>query len=173
VPPGWEVTWFGRTWALGLLVPLVVVGVFLLVVAAYPFVEERLTGDRRTHHTPERPRDAPRRTGIGVAGIVFYATLWAAAGTDVIATHLHVTVETQVYLLRAALVVGPFLAYDLTSRICLGLQARDREVREHGPETGILRRTVDGGYVAVPAPAGQRRPLETADARSSDVHVRG
>jgi ubiquinol-cytochrome c reductase cytochrome b subunit len=95
---------------------------------------------------------------------VFFGTLWAAAATDVIATHLDVAIETQVYLLRATLLVGPLVAYEVTSRICLGLLARDRDLLDHGFETGILRRTALGGYVAVDAPVStdQRRQLATA-----------
>ena len=173
VPPGWEASWLGGTWALALLIPQVVVGVFLLIVVMYPFIEELFTRDRRAYHAPVRPRDAPRRTGIGVAGLVFYATLWAAAGTDVIATHLHVTVETQVYVLRATLLVGPILAYRLTSRICLDLQARDRELLDRGSETGLLRRTSEGGYVGerVPVSADHRRRLAAADPSPSDAVV--
>jgi ubiquinol-cytochrome c reductase cytochrome b subunit len=161
VPPGWEVTWIGGTWPLGVLVPQLVVGVFLLIVVTYPFLEELVTGDRRPGHDLDRPRDAPVRTGIGVAGLVFFGTLWAAAGTDVIATHFDVAIEAQVYLLRATLFVGPLIAYQVTTRICLGLQARERDMVDHGFETGILQRTAGGGYVAVHAPvsADQRRRI--------------
>jgi ubiquinol-cytochrome c reductase cytochrome b subunit len=167
VPPGWEATEFGGTWPLGVLVPQVVVGVFLLVVVTYPFLESAFTGDRREHHLLDRPREAPNRTGIGVAGLVFFGTLWAAAGTDVIATVFHVAFETQVYLLRVTLVAGPLFAYVLTRQICLGLQARDREVLDHGFETGTLLRTPDGGYVELRAPlsdaasVGSSRPKES------------
>ena len=171
VPPGWEVTWFGGTWPLGVLVPQVIVGVFLLLVVTYPFLEAAFTGDRRAHHLLDRPRDVPNRTGIGVAGLVFFGTLWAAAGTDVIATVFHVAFETQVYMLRVTLVAGPFFAYVLTRQICLGLQARDREVLDQGFETGTLQRAPDGGYVEVraqlsdAASAGSSRPNEPVGSR--------
>jgi ubiquinol-cytochrome c reductase cytochrome b subunit len=166
VPPGWEVTGFGGTWPLGVLVPQVAVAVFLLIVVIYPFLEARFTGDRRRHHVLDRPRDAPNRTGIGVAGLVFFGTLWAAAGTDVIATVFHVAFETQVYMLRVTLVAGPVFAYVLTRQICLGLQARDREELDQGFETGTLQRAPDGGYVearaqlSAAASAGSSRPKE-------------
>ncbi len=149
VPSHWEVTGPGGTWPLAVLVPMVVVGLFLAVIVAYPFIEERITGDRRDHNLLDRPRDAPHRTALGVAGLVFYGTLWAAAGSDVIATHLHVSFETQVDILRVALVAGPVLAYAVTRGVCLGLQDRDRDVAEHGHETGQLVRRPDGGFEEV------------------------
>ena len=174
VPPGWEVTWIGGTWPLGVLVPQLVVGVFLLIVVTFPFLEELVTGDRQPRHHLDRPRDAPVRTGIGVAGLVLFGTLWVAAGTDVIATHFDVAIETQVYLLRATLLAGPFIAYQLTTRICLGLQARDRDVVDHGFETGILQRTEGGGYVTAVAPlsADQRPRLAAANTTTKEkLHV--
>jgi ubiquinol-cytochrome c reductase cytochrome b subunit len=82
VPPGWEFEWLDRTWTLAILVPLAVVGVFFVLAAAYPFIEGWVTGDDRDHHLLERPRNAPTRTGIGVAAIVFYGTLWIAGSAD-------------------------------------------------------------------------------------------
>jgi len=38
------------------------------------------------HHINDRPRNAPARTGIGVAVVVFYGVLWAEGANDVIAT---------------------------------------------------------------------------------------
>lgn len=152
VPPHWEVTGLGGTWPLALLVPQLLVGLFLAIIVAYPYLEERLTGDRRDHNILDRPRDAPRRTGIGVAGLAFYGTLWAAAGSDVIATHLQIPFETQVYVLRVSLVAAPILGYVVTYWICLGLQDRDRDVIEHGAETGQLLRTPEGGYLEVHRP---------------------
>ncbi|GAA2413021.1 hypothetical protein GCM10010191_23390 [Actinomadura vinacea] len=40
------------------------------------------------HHVLDRPRDAADRTGLGMAGVVFYGVLWAAAGNDIIAERL-------------------------------------------------------------------------------------
>ena len=164
-PSHWEFTGLGGTWPMPVLIPQAVVGLFLVLIIAYPLLEERLTGDRGEHHILDRPRDAPRRTALGVAGLVFYLTLWAAAGSDVIATHLGISLESQVNILRTNLLVGPVLAYYLTRAICRGLQERDRDMLEHGIETGRLTRRPDGGYVEV------RRPL-SRDQRSRRVGAR-
>ena len=87
VPPGWELELFGFTLSLNILIPLLILPVFLAAVALYPFFEQWVTGDKREHHMADRPRNAPMRTAIGAAGVTFYAVLWAAASSDLIATH--------------------------------------------------------------------------------------
>jgi ubiquinol-cytochrome c reductase cytochrome b subunit len=147
--PGWEFVWLGRTWSVAILLPVLVCALFFAIVAAYPYLEQWLSGDTEEHHLLERPRNNPTRTGIGVAGIVFYGVLWAAAGSNTIALTFDVSVEGFSYALQALLVVGPVVGFDVTRRICVGLQRRDRETVLHGRETGQIVRTPTGGYVEV------------------------
>ncbi|MFC7405462.1 cytochrome b [Georgenia alba] len=158
VPRGWEVEWLDRTWTLAVVVPLAAVGLFLGLVMLYPYLEAALTGDRREHHVLERPRHAPVRTGLGVAGMTFYGVLWAAASSDILATHFHLGVEGVVTTLQIALVLGPVTAFALTRLICHGLQRRDREVARHGHETGRIVQLPEGRFVEVrtPVAAGER-----------------
>lgn len=149
VPPGWEVEWLGRTWTLAVLVPLAVVGVFLLIVAAYPVIEEWLSGDAREHQVLDRPRTVPTRTGIGVAGIVLYGALWGAGSADLLATHFHVALEAVVHTFQAAVVLGPPVAFWLTRRVCVALQKKDQSILLHGYETGRIVRLPGGEYVEV------------------------
>ena len=155
VPPGWEFVWLGRTWTLAVLVPLAVVSLFLLLVAMYPFVEEWSTGDDRDHHLLDRPRNTPTRTGIGIAGIVFYGTLWAAGSADLATTQFHLSIEGVIAFLRCMVLVGPLIAFTITRRICLGLQRKDRELVLHGYETGRIVRLPGGNYVEVHRPVGE------------------
>ncbi|MGR0319412.1 cytochrome bc1 complex cytochrome b subunit [Agromyces sp. ZXT2-3] len=157
VPSGWEFVLFDRTWALAVLAPLAVVGVWFVALAAYPFVEEWITGDRREHHVLDRPRTTPTRTGIGVAGIVFYAVLWAAGSADLIATGFSVTFEGVILTLQVLLVVGPAIGFSVARRVCLGLQRRDLDVLAHGFETGRIVRLPGGEYIEV------HRPLAAAE----------
>ncbi|WP_022894390.1 cytochrome b [Agromyces subbeticus] len=149
VPPGWEFVALDRTWTLAVLVPLAVITAFLLLVAISPFIEEWITGDHREHHVLDRPRNTPTRTGLGVAGVVFYATLWVAGSADLIAVVFSLTIEGVVLALQIALIVGPPIAFSLTRRVCLGLQRKDREVVLHGFETGRIVRLPGGEYVEV------------------------
>jgi ubiquinol-cytochrome c reductase cytochrome b subunit len=147
--PGFDVVLLGNTYALGVLVPLAILPIFLGLVAFYPFIEAWITGDKREHHIAERPRNAPARTAIGAAGVTFYAVLWAAASSDLIATHFLVTIEGTIITLRWLLLIGPVLAYFLTKRICLGLQKKDREIALHGYESGRIVRLPGGEYIEV------------------------
>lgn len=152
VPPGWEFVFFDRTWTLAILVPVGVCVLFLVTAMVYPFIERWITGDRREHHLLTRPRHAPTRTGIGVAGIVFYGVLWAAASSDVIALHFSLGIEGIVLTLQVALVLGPVAGFALAKRVCLGLQRKDREIALHGFETGRIVRLPGGEYVEVHQP---------------------
>ncbi|GAA3141692.1 ubiquinol-cytochrome c reductase cytochrome b subunit [Kribbella aluminosa] len=147
--PGWEVVWWGKTISLAVLLPVAVCTLFLALVAGWPFIEERLTGDKKDHHLLERPRDNPIRTGIGVAGMTFYSVLWAAAGADTIAVQFHLSMNTLLHAFQVLLVVGPPAALFLTRRICLGLQQSDADIAQHGIETGRIVRRPDGGYVEI------------------------
>lgn len=149
VPPGWEVVILGRTWTLAIIVPLAVVGAFLLAVAVYPYFERWVRGDRGDDGLLDRPRNEPTRTGVGVAGIVFYAALWGAGSADLVATHFHVGLESVVHTFQALVVCGPLAAFALTRRVCLALQKRDRSILLHGYETGRIVRLPGGEYVEV------------------------
>lgn len=140
---------FGFTWAFGVLIPLIGLMVFLGAVGVYPFVEAWITGDRREHHIAERPRNAPVRTAIGAAGITFYCALWAAASSDLIATHFRLTIEGVILSLQITAVFGPVVAFFITKRVCLALQRKDREIALHGFESGRIVRLPGGEYIEV------------------------
>lgn len=152
VPPGWEFVWLGHTWTLALLVPLAVVGAFMLAIATYPFIEGWVSQDRSEHHILDRPRNAATRTGIGVAGMVFYGVLWGAASADIASLALKVSFESVIVALQISLLLGPPIAFEVTRRVCLGLQRKDREIALHGYETGRIVRLPHGEYVEVHQP---------------------
>jgi ubiquinol-cytochrome c reductase cytochrome b subunit len=149
VPPGWEFVWLNHTWSFNIIVVILVLPVFLGLVAFYPFIEGWITGDKREHHLAQRPRNAPARTAIGAAGVTFYAVLWAAASSDLMATHFMLTIEGVIHVLQALLFLGPIIAYIVTKRVCLGLQKKDREIALHGFESGRIVRLPGGEYVEV------------------------
>jgi ubiquinol-cytochrome c reductase cytochrome b subunit len=167
VPAGWEVVWLGRTWTLAVLVPLAAVGLFLALVAAYPFLESRFLADRGEHHLLDRPRDTPTRTGIGAAGVTFYGTLWAAGSADLIATQFAVSFEGVIVFLRGVAIAGPVIAYVVARQVCFALQAADRERLEHGAESGRILQSPSGGFSEVHRPlTPQQRWRLTAIERS-------
>jgi ubiquinol-cytochrome c reductase cytochrome b subunit len=160
ITPGWQVTVAGHPLILAVLVPaLTVPGAFFTLLAAYPWLERRLTGDDGEHLLPDRPRAAAKRTAIGMAGVTFYGLLWAAAANDQIAYQFHLDLYTVTWFFRVAVLAGPPLAYVITQRICLGLTSREREEAEHGRETGRIVMSPEGGYSEITEPV--HRALES------------
>ncbi|WP_149084027.1 MULTISPECIES: cytochrome bc1 complex cytochrome b subunit [Microbacterium] len=156
-PPNWDIVLFDRTWSFGIIVPVAVMGLFILTVLFYPFIEAWVTGDKREHHIAQRPRNAATRTAIGVAGVIFYAVLWAAASSDLIATHFMLTMEGVIHTLQALLFLGPIIGYFVTKRICIALQKKDREIVLHGFESGHIVRLPGGEFIEV------HQPVDTYD----------
>jgi ubiquinol-cytochrome c reductase cytochrome b subunit len=148
-PSGWDISIFGYVIPMGVMVPLIVSLLFLALVAAYPFIENWVTKDKREHHVLDRPRNAPTRTAIGAAGVTFYAVLWAGASTDLIATNFQMSLNQVLVAMQIMLLVGPGIAYFVTKRACIALQNKDREVVLHGRETGRVVRLPHGEYIEV------------------------
>jgi len=178
VPAGWETVWLGYTLTVAILVPLLVVGAWFAALALYPFLEGWVTSDTLDHHVLERPRNVPVRTGIGVAGALFYGVLWGAASSDIVATTFGISFESVISALQVTLILGPPLAFAVTRRIAIGLQRKDRDIARYGHETGRILRTAEGGYVEAhaPADAATRALLTTSCVRAvpvrSDRHGR-
>jgi ubiquinol-cytochrome c reductase cytochrome b subunit len=173
IPPGWEIDAFGGTWTLAVLVPAGIATLFLLAIAVYPVLERWATGDAREHFVSDRARDYPVRTAIGAAGIAFYVVLWAAAGSDTIATQFGLSIEGVLLTLQVLALAGPLVAFSVTWRICIELRARSRDAVEHGFETGRIVRMPGGEYVEIhqALPAG-RLAIEAADDRADPIKLR-
>jgi ubiquinol-cytochrome c reductase cytochrome b subunit len=140
-----------------------VLGLFIVLVLISPFIEAWVTGDKREHHIAQRPRNAATRTAIGAAGVTFYAVLWAAAASDIIATHFYVTMEGVIHTLQALLFLGPIIAYFVTKRICIALQKKDREIVLHGYESGRIVRLPGGEYIEVHQPVDEYERWKLVD----------
>jgi ubiquinol-cytochrome c reductase cytochrome b subunit len=163
IMPAWEWNVFGHTFAFNVFIPaLVPLGIIFGGGAAWPFLERWITGDKSEHHVNDRPRNAPTRTGIGVAAVVFYGVLWLEGANDLIADQLQIPLFTLTWIARFAIFLGPAIGYWVTKRICLGLQRKDAHLLEHGVETGIIRQLPSGQYIEVtrPLPEQDRAVLE-------------
>jgi ubiquinol-cytochrome c reductase cytochrome b subunit len=151
--PNWESVIAGFTISWNVLIPSVVIpGILFTGLALYPFLEAWATGDKREHNLLERPRNAPVRTGIGVAAIVFYGILWIGGGNDVIAAAFNLSFNVLSWSLRIGLIILPPIAFLVTKRICLGLQRKDREKLLHGYESGRVLRLPHGEFIEVHQP---------------------
>jgi len=139
-------------------------GLLFTGLGVYPFVEAWVTGDKSEHHLVDRPRNAPTRTALGVAGMTCYAMFWLAGGNDLLATQFKVSLNAVTYFMRVAVFVAPIIAFIITKRICLGLQRSDRERLLHGSESGIIERSAEGGY------SEAHRPLSPEEAWTLSQH---
>jgi ubiquinol-cytochrome c reductase cytochrome b subunit len=154
--PAWEINFLGHTLSLGVLIPFAVPLTLILGGAAFwPFFEQWATGDKSWHNINDRPRNAPVRTGIGMATVVFYGILWAEGANDVLSDFLQIPLYTITWISRVLIFVGPVLAFVITRRICLGLQRKDKETLLHGYETGIIRQLPNGEFIEVHKPVNE------------------
>ncbi|UAL30949.1 cytochrome bc complex cytochrome b subunit [Nocardioides rotundus] len=168
IMPGWETHIFGVTISWNILIPgqifpVVMFGVFL----AWPFLEAWVTGDKREHHLLQRPRNAPTRTGFLVAMMTLYGLLWMAGGNDILATQLNLNLNHITYFMRVAVFVLPVMAFIAVRRWCISLQRHDRDLLEHGYETGIIMRSPEGAYSERHLPISEERAY-TLTARDRD-----
>src|SRR6476469_5701114 len=147
IMPGWETHIFGVTISWNVMLPILILPVVMfLLLMMLPFIEAWITGDKRDHHILQRPRDAPTRTAFMVALMTMYGLFWAAGGNDIIAIKLHASINEITYFLRAAVIIGPILAFVITRRWCISLQHKDNETLLHGYESGVIMRFPEGGY---------------------------
>jgi ubiquinol-cytochrome c reductase cytochrome b subunit len=166
IMPNWEWHIGHTTWSWNVALPgLGLMGLMFGGMAIYPFLEAWITGDKREHHILDRPRNAPTRTGLGVAAMTWYAMLWIGGGNDLVATQFHVSLNAVTYVLRVAVFVMPVLAFLLAKRICIGLQRSDAERLLHGAETGIIERDPSGKY------SERHRPISVGEAYTLTQHA--
>lgn len=107
---------------------------------SWPWLEARLTKDRREHHVLDRPRDRPRRTALGVAVLAFTGVLGFAGSNDVLAVAFGLSVNQVVWLFRLLLFVAPVVAGTVTYKVCKELQRRDGPLVD--PEAETARESV-------------------------------
>ena len=131
IGPSWEPTVLGVTIPSLLLpaivLPTIVFGIFTL----WPFIEQRLTGDRAQHELLQYPWQAPARVGIGAAALTLFVVLTLAGGNDVVAVFLHVGLEDVTNAARIIVVVAPITVGLLAWR--LALEKKRRVERDQSP----------------------------------------
>ena len=100
VMPDWSIRAFGFTipnpFFPGVVLPTITFG----VLALWPFIEARVTGDRSEHHVLDRPRDRPKRTALGVAALAFYTVLGLGGATDGLSQAFDLSDNNLVWVLR-------------------------------------------------------------------------
>jgi ubiquinol-cytochrome c reductase cytochrome b subunit len=168
IMPNWEIVAFGYTLSMNLLIPaLIVPGIMFTVLALYPWIEAKATGDKREHNLLDRPRNAPTRTALGAMAITFYTMLWISGGNDIIAVAFSWSINAITWTIRILLFILPAIVFVVTKRICLGLQRRDREKLLHGRETGVIKRLPHGEFIEVHGPVSDAERAVLVSNRNS------
>ncbi|SEF37824.1 ubiquinol-cytochrome c reductase cytochrome b subunit, partial [Amycolatopsis pretoriensis] len=150
--PPWEVYLGDHTVPPVFFAGAIGIAVLVTLLLSYPVIERRLTGDTAHHNLLQRPRDVPVRTSLGAMAITFFLVLTLSSFNDILAVQFDVSLNAMTWAGRIGLLVGPPLAHFLTYRLCVGLQRADREVLEHGVETGIIKRLPHGEFVEIHQP---------------------
>ncbi|NLD85123.1 MAG: cytochrome bc complex cytochrome b subunit [Actinomycetales bacterium] len=170
VMPAWEL-YLGPYTVPAVVWVAVMLGGMVALMFAYPWLEAKFSGDTAHHNLLQRPRDVPVRTAAGMMAITFYVILVLMGSNDLIAYHFDISLNATTWAGRIGLILLPPLVYFSVYRICLGLQRADREVLEHGIETGIIMRMPQGEFIEVHQPLGEvdehghAVPLEYAGAK--------
>jgi ubiquinol-cytochrome c reductase cytochrome b subunit len=121
--PAFDVVVWNRTlvpnpfWG-GVLFPVVVMGTLL----AWPWLEQRVTGDRRFHNVLDRPRDAPVRTGIGAGFFVWVVLIFLAGSGDRALVFIGLSYVGQIWAYRIAVFVAPVVIGVVAWWICRELK---------------------------------------------------
>jgi ubiquinol-cytochrome c reductase cytochrome b subunit len=157
IMPAWELSVAGHPLALDILIPgLVVPGLFFTCLALYPLADPWIVGGQWAPGLlSPKPADLANRVAAGVAGITFYGLLWAAAGNDQIAYHLHLDLYTVTWGFRVLVLAGPVLAFLITRNLCHALASRRRDEELHGRETGWIVMSQEGGFTEIHEPVHQ------------------
>ncbi len=147
--PPLEITAFGRTivpnpFFGGALFP----GVCFTILYLWPWIERRLTGDRRRHDLLDRPRDAPRRTAVGAAFFSWIVMIFVAGAGDRMFFSLGFPYEGQVWFFRVAAVLVPVVVFLVVRRVCEELRATDAHPLRGWTGTEV-RRSPSGGFEEV------------------------
>lgn len=170
VMPAWELYLGNYTIPSAFWVMLVAV-IMVVLLIAYPFIEKKITGDDTHHNLLQRPRDVPVRSGLGAMAITFFFMVTLSGGNDLFAYHFQISLNAMTWVGRIGLILFPPIAYFVTYRICVALQRSDREVLEHGIETGVIKQLPNGAFIEVHQPLGpvdehgHAVPLEYAGAK--------
>ncbi|GGM12727.1 cytochrome bc1 complex cytochrome b subunit [Nakamurella endophytica] len=154
--PAWEIRdLFGHYMVPAVFVPSILSAtVLMMLIAAYPWIEAKFTKDKAMHNLLQRPRDVPVRTSLGAAFLSFYIINLINGANDLFALKLDISLNVMTWIGRIGVIVAPIVVYVITYKICLALQHSDRDVLEHGIETGIIKRLPSGEFIEVHQPLG-------------------
>jgi ubiquinol-cytochrome c reductase cytochrome b subunit len=113
----------------------------LFVLASFPWVERKLTGDHRQHNIVQLPRYAPNRTAFGTAFLTWVFLIFLFGSADRIFVLWGFSYNTQLTIFRIGIWVVPAFLFFLVRRVCRERQQADRiEAQREAAEEESRRR---------------------------------
>ena len=168
IMPGLETHIWGVTISWNVMLPILILPVvMLMILILLPFIDAWITGDKREHHLLERPRNAPTRTAADGGADDDVRPLLGGRRQRHHRDQAAPSINQITYFMRAAVFIGPVIAFVITRRWCISLQRKDNETLLHGYETGIIMRSPEGGYSEKHLPLPESRAY-TLTARDRD-----
>lgn len=136
--PSWELRAFGVEIPNPFFPAVLLPGITITLLYAWPFIEAWFSRDWGPHHLLDDPRDRPLRTALGAATLSFYAFLFFAASNDLIAKTLVVPVENVTWIFRALVVFGPPVVCVVVHRLMKALRASRADSFSHMPLDAVI-----------------------------------
>ncbi|HZZ00375.1 MAG TPA: cytochrome bc complex cytochrome b subunit [Candidatus Baltobacteraceae bacterium] len=143
IAPPWAWHPFGHTIPSPFWPAVLLPGLVFAFLLLWPWIEQIITRDTRSHQLLDRPREVPWRTALGAALLTFALSLTAAGSDDVQARYLHVSIVDLVHFYQAFTIGGPLLAFIIAYAVACELRGRGG-VRK-APRVR-LRRNARGGF---------------------------
>jgi ubiquinol-cytochrome c reductase cytochrome b subunit len=152
IMPPWEIRAFNHTVANVFFPGVLLPGITFGLLYAWPFMEQRFTGDRLEHHLLDRPRYRPLRTAFGVSTLTFYGVLLVAGAQDLVAQKLDVSIIVVTHTLQALLFGLPVLGGWLTWKFCRDLAGADELAVRKAQVQALVRGTAYEHQAVQPEP---------------------
>jgi ubiquinol-cytochrome c reductase cytochrome b subunit len=149
--PPFEPELFGLTIPAAFIPGIVVPGILFTIVALWPFIEARLTGDHAEHHLLDRFWEHPVRLATGLAILTIFGVLTLAGGNDVLAFYFGTDVQTLTIVFRWLTLLLPIVVWIVAWRFARARSAagRDEPPDERHRGGTAVRRTAAGGFEEV------------------------
>jgi ubiquinol-cytochrome c reductase cytochrome b subunit len=150
--PPFEPEIFGVVIPSAFIPGVVLPGLLFTIVALWPFIEARLTGDREEHHILDPIWAQPVRFASGIAILVIFGVLTLAGGNDVLAFYFSTDIQTLTRIFQVMVIVLPIVSWIVAYRLARALRRRAAADRAANPEAASrpvgrrLRRTAAGGF---------------------------
>ncbi|MGI9120349.1 MAG: cytochrome bc1 complex cytochrome b subunit [Acidimicrobiales bacterium] len=161
--PSWEIRAFGFELPTPFFPSVLLPGITFALLALWPFLETRFTKDKAEHHLLDHPRNRPLRTALGVSTLAFYAVLFFAGASDVLAVTFETSITGLFPAFRLLLLVLPPIAGFVAYRLCRELTHRDQPSSGSlAPEDRVTPTPDGNGADATDGTNGQRSDPEVS-----------